>query len=193
MQVALQEAAGERLRYEPGHDPAGPERLVLSEDGAMVPEVGGEWNARQNLAHLIAAERDLHTWISSMAEGQEVADIFHGSTTRLEAISAAFPVYSELLAEYRRSQIVTIMLVQRLPSVLEKRKGSFWRLAYQLLTLVEHTRDHIEQIRQGLQAAQEAFQQPAEAVEVEPAASPAEDQPPAKRQRSKKGKPRQEG
>jgi hypothetical protein len=49
MQVALQEAAGERLRHEPGNEPAGPERLVLSVDGAMVPLVGGEWKECKTL------------------------------------------------------------------------------------------------------------------------------------------------
>jgi len=49
VQVALQEAEVERLRHEPGNEPAGPEQLVISVDGAIVPLVGGEWRECKTL------------------------------------------------------------------------------------------------------------------------------------------------
>ena len=50
------------------------------------------WNAKQVLAHLIAVERDTHTWITKMIEGGDLSDQFHANDwTRLSALVAVYP------------------------------------------------------------------------------------------------------
>lgn len=48
--VALETAQAERILQSQAHPPCGPERLVLSVDGAMVPLVGGQWAEARTLA-----------------------------------------------------------------------------------------------------------------------------------------------
>ncbi len=55
---------------------------TASEEAAAYRPSPGEWNARENLAHLIANERDLQAWITSLIEGQDSSTIFQTQPPR---------------------------------------------------------------------------------------------------------------
>jgi uncharacterized protein YndB with AHSA1/START domain len=122
-----------------------------------------EWNAKENLAHLVAGERDLQAWITSLIEGQDSSSIFHtNQTARLGAMVAAFSSMKALVAEFKRSQTETVALLRSLPAELASRKGTFWRMGYQLLTLPDHVREHIGHIQLLLDAAKQLPVEPEE-------------------------------
>jgi len=115
------------------------------------PLADGEWSIKDNLAHLIAVERDIQTWITSLIEGQEITNIYHTNlTARLTAMTTAFPTAQALLEELDRSQTETVALLRILPAELVARKGSFWRLGFSVQDNHDHTREHIETICSSL-------------------------------------------
>lgn len=124
----------------------------------------GEWNAKENLAHLIANERDLQGWITGLIEGQDPAEIYHTNlSTRLSATVSAFRSMPALLEELKRSQAETLAMFAGLPDELVARKGTFWRLRYTALDQYDHVREHVEAICALVQAAREQGATPAAA------------------------------
>ena len=115
----------------------------------------GEWSANQNLAHLIHSERGWHTWISDLANGQEAHYDDYGTNqqARIDGTVAAYPTAVELLAELKRNCTETVVMVSKLPEDFMARKGSFWRLAYNLLQTPYHFDEHCEAMRAALAAA----------------------------------------
>lgn len=113
------------------------------------------WSANEVLAHLIHSERGQHTWIADLLNGQEAWYDDWGSNlqARIEATVAAFPTTSALLEELLRMHEETVAFVAHLPDSLLERKGSFWRLAFQLLETPYHHRTHLTQMREAIAAA----------------------------------------
>jgi uncharacterized protein YndB with AHSA1/START domain len=112
------------------------------------------WNAREILAHLIAAERETHAWIVGLIEGQSYEI---GSRARLPArlaaMIAASPTLEALRSELKRNQAETVTLVESLPPEFVARKGSYWRMGQLLLQMPAHFQSHMAQIRANLEAA----------------------------------------
>ncbi len=126
----------------------------VDEDESDYRRNAEEWNVKEMLAHLIAVERDIHTWIAGLVEGKEAAEIFHSNQpSRLRATTAAFPSADALVEELKRNRVETIATLASLPADLAARKGTFWRLSYMLLTTPEHDSLHHEQIRLVLEEA----------------------------------------
>lgn len=113
------------------------------------------WSVREILAHLIHSERDTHSWMADMVGGHERwYDDWGGNLqARIDATLAAFPTVDELLEELRRLNVETVAFVSSLPASFLERKGSYWRLAYQLLEPPYHHHTHLEQMREALDAA----------------------------------------
>ncbi len=116
-----------------------------------------DWTVKENLAHLIAAERDTQTWIGRFLEGHEGELWFpthHRS--RLQAIVSSFPQVEDLLGELHRTQQETLALLASLPAEFVARRRSYWRMGYGLLNLATHLRDHLQDIQALLKAARSA-------------------------------------
>lgn len=120
----------------------------VSEEQASFKPAPGEWSAKESLAHLIHSERETHSWIGDLLGGNERrADDWGGNINeRNRATIAAYPSLSELLEELKRSKIETVELVRALPPAFTRRKGSYWRLAYNLLESHLHPRLHMDQM-----------------------------------------------
>lgn len=127
----------------------------VSEAEASRQPSPGEWSANENLAHLIHSERGWHSWISDLANGQEAHYDDYGTNqqARIDGTIAAYPTAAELLAELKRNCTETVVMVSKLPEDFMARKGSFWRLAYNLLETHYHFDEHCEAMRAALAAA----------------------------------------
>jgi hypothetical protein len=66
------------------------------------------------------------------------------------ATIAAFPSIAELMDEVARSQKETIHFLKVLPQSFLARKGSYWKVAQNLLTNDTHMEEHTEQILENL-------------------------------------------
>lgn len=127
----------------------------ISEEIANAAPKKGEWGANGNLAHLIYAERDLQVWMQTTILDQElVADDFGGNLdAHILAIIKVFASHKALLEEYQRSLKETVFLVEGLPAEFVRRKGSYWKMAFYLLTYYPHIDEHIAQIKAALETA----------------------------------------
>jgi uncharacterized protein YndB with AHSA1/START domain len=115
---------------------------------ALYRQTSEEWSAREILAHLIATERETHSWMAGLIEGQEADFIFHANqTTRIAATASAYPTLTSLLSELKRNQAETVAMLAALPPELTRRKGSYWRLGQTILQTPYHYKDHTEQIK----------------------------------------------
>ena len=120
---------------------------VTEEDASYKP-APDEWSAKEVLGHLIASERETHSWIASLIEGQEADFTFHSNlSTRVMAIVTAFPSLLEILGELRRNKAETMAMIAALPPDFVARKRSYWRLAYTLLESPLHYQAHFDQIQ----------------------------------------------
>lgn len=108
-----------------------------------------EWSIKEVLAHLIHTERDnqvgMHTLL--LDEDFEWVD---NTLERGLATIAAFPSIAELMDELARSQKETIHFLKVLPKSFLARKGSYWKVAQNLLTNDTHMEEHSEQILENL-------------------------------------------
>ncbi len=114
-----------------------------------------EWSAKETLVHLLYTERWLHLALSCIVGEQRTG----GFVNQLELIAAMASAYTleELLHELKRSEAVTVASLRALPEsfVTDKRKFiGFVNTIGQ--GFAQHTRNHFDQIRQALAAAQGA-------------------------------------
>ena len=126
-------------------------RGVSDEKGGRPPRPG-EWSAKHVLAHLIVAERELHSWMTKVVAGVE--DSATNSTTtdrlRLNAVINAYPTLQALLQEFKRNQAETVALINALSQDFVDHKASYHRLASMLVAQPSHTREHLEQIKSSV-------------------------------------------
>lgn len=119
-----------------------------------------DWNVKEVLAHLIHGERGWQEWMGYMIGGQEpLFDDWAGNlTARNRATVSAFPTVVDLLTEWKRLNAETVALVANLPETFVARKGTYWRLAYNLLESPYHLQSHIEQMRTAVAQARQQMQ-----------------------------------
>jgi uncharacterized protein YndB with AHSA1/START domain len=114
----------------------------------------GEWSAQETLAHLIVSERETHAWITELInDGERWSDNWANLAVvpaRLQSIVSAYSTTADLLQEVQRGQATTIAMLANLPLAFVARKGSYWRLAYNLLDGQSHAQVHLEQIQAAL-------------------------------------------
>jgi len=127
----------------------------VTEEAAANRPAPEEWSAKDVLCHLIAGERDSHSWIVDLIGSQERwADDWPGNLqVRHAGPLAAYPTAALLLEELRRNEMETVAMLAALPAEFVARKGSFWRLAYGVIQTPEHTREHAPQIRAAIASA----------------------------------------
>jgi uncharacterized protein YndB with AHSA1/START domain len=106
------------------------------------------WSTKQIVAHLIAVERDLQTWITALIEDGNMTPLFHANEwTRLSALVAAYPTIADLLAELKRSEAATLTMLATLPSPAASRKYLLYSLSLWLPGFPEHAREHLVELR----------------------------------------------
>ena len=122
----------------------------MTDEAASWKPTPEEWSIKEILAHLIHTERDnqvgMHTLL--LDEDFEWVD---NTLERGVATIAAYPTISELMDEIYRAQKETIHFLKVLPQSFLARKGSYWKVAQNLLTNDTHIEEHVEQIQQNLQ------------------------------------------
>jgi uncharacterized protein YndB with AHSA1/START domain len=133
----------------------------LTESEASYKPAPEEWNVKENLAHLIQGERYTQNWISQLLGNQEhFTDDWEGNQyAGVAATAAAYPTLSEICDEYKRSMAETVALLQYLPDEFLIKKGSFWRLAHNLLDGSSHFDSHVEQMHKLIQEARQMEKQ----------------------------------
>ncbi|MBI3363076.1 MAG: SRPBCC domain-containing protein [Chloroflexi bacterium] len=118
-----------------------------------------EWNIKELLAHFVACERDLQSWIAELLNGgnhagevQDSLEFRPNVTVRLQAIVGRYPTVAGLLEELKRSQAETLSIVAALPAEFVARKPLYRRLA-DWITEYIHLEEHRDQIRATLDSA----------------------------------------
>ncbi len=120
----------------------------ITEEKASTSHAPDDWNIKQVLAHLIAGEKDAHTWIAALLEDQDSGFEYHvNKTERLNALVAACPTLSALIKDLKRNIAETVALVSNLPERFVAHKRSYTRLGEDLLSSSFHYQDHIDQIQ----------------------------------------------
>jgi len=126
----------------------------VSEAEASHNPAPGEWNAKEVLAHLIHAERGVHTFIQDIVGGYEpIYDDGANMTVRNIATITSFPTVKDLLAEHERLVKESIAFISLLPESFTQHKSSYWRLGYNVLQPPSHLHSHLAQIKSAIQAA----------------------------------------
>ncbi len=124
----------------------------VSETQAAHKPAPGEWSAKEVMAHLIHSERGTRQWISDLVSCQEpIYDDFGGNLeTFTSATIATYPRVADLLAEYQRNCTENVAVLDNLQQDFLANKGSYWRLAYQLIEEDFHFDSHLEQIKSAI-------------------------------------------
>lgn len=128
----------------------------ISEKAASTQPDPNEWSVNEILAHLIINERFNPPFIAELIDGQESwQDGFTSNIhAPLDAILEVYPSKQALFEELKRCEAETVAIVRALPAEFLERKGSYYRMADQLLSFRYHTRAHIPQIQAAGASAQ---------------------------------------
>lgn len=114
-----------------------------------------EWSTKEVLVHLIHDEREVHRWMNDLVSDQERFYVtWPGDRLfRIRATLTSYPNIDSLMAELRRTLKETIASVAFLDLSFTRRKASYQRLAMELLGATKHIYEHINQIKDNIQAA----------------------------------------
>jgi len=114
----------------------------------------GEWNAKEILAHLIAAENDSLVWLGSYIAGREVYPYTSGVPARVKMLTSVYPTVEELRKKLIEAQKELVALISEAPAELVGRKSSLLRLAFTYsLDVRLHYKDHLAQLKETLEQA----------------------------------------
>jgi uncharacterized protein YndB with AHSA1/START domain len=131
----------------------------VSEAEASHKPTPAEWNIKEILIHLISGERAGHFNTAELVGGHErwADDYGQGEFVVNQGLLAVYPTLVELLAELKRTYQATDAIAAALPAEFAlKRKGSYWRLAYNWLQPDYHLQDHLEQMKTCLDSVRNA-------------------------------------
>ena len=113
-----------------------------------------EWNAKEILAHLAASERDVHTWIASLAEDSDIEQPFHSNdNVRVQSIVAVHSTIGDMVTLLKQSEAEVVAAIGLLRTESVAHKHLFRGLATWITTFQSHHRDHFEMIKKMLEAA----------------------------------------
>lgn len=119
-----------------------------------------EWNLKELVAHFIACERDLQSWIADMLNDNTVGDSLEfrpNVTVRLDALAARYGSLAALLDELQAAAGETVTLLAALPEKFVARKPMYQRVAAWIINVVpSHLGDeHGDQLAATLAAARD--------------------------------------
>ena len=112
------------------------EQILLGAEAVVVQSGGtpSSWNISETLAHLITHEREIHSWITRIIEGQETDFILRSNQpVRVRATISTFPDLAILVRELKQTQSETVAMLAELPHDFVDRRRSYWRLAWEML------------------------------------------------------------
>lgn len=115
-----------------------------------------EWNVKEVLAHLIASERYMQVWLWNLVGGNDNVPWADNNPTHLLMALAVYPTLAELVGELNRTEAATAGMVAGLPETFLARKASYRRLGTALIGMGDHTRGHLQQMREAIEAARSA-------------------------------------
>jgi uncharacterized protein YndB with AHSA1/START domain len=133
--------------------------LKAALDGVGDEEAGqapaeGEWSAKQVLAHLSAGARGFHNvlvnWaVNGWLDGGPInQDQIPG---QLDAVLAVTPTLEGLVKRFLADRAETVALIRFLPDETVAHKARFRRITEAVLFPPDHTREHIEQIKNAIE------------------------------------------
>jgi hypothetical protein len=127
----------------------------VSEEEASYKSAMDEWSINEIIGHLIHGEEDARVFIQDLVGGNEAwYDDFNGNLqARIDATLAVNRTKQELFNELNRSMEETQTMLANLPEDFLKRKGSYWRLGFNLLQAPLHFNIHKDQMLRALKAA----------------------------------------
>lgn len=115
----------------------------------------GEWNVKQVIAHLVYTERDMQTWISTLASGTEMTAFPNNIHARNDAIVAAHPTLEDMRGLLRRTYAETVAQVAGMAREFEDKPSTYYRMGQALLQGALHQQGHYAQIRTAFEAARQ--------------------------------------
>jgi uncharacterized protein YndB with AHSA1/START domain len=146
-----------------GHDAVSAELEAavegVTEDEAAQQPADGEWSVKQILAHLSEGERAFHVFLVNMAingwldAGPIYPDQILG---RLEAVLDVTPTLPGLVERFTTDQAETVAIIRRLPETTMIHRARFHRIGQFAIYGPDHTREHIEQIKETIKAVRGA-------------------------------------
>jgi hypothetical protein len=111
----------------------------VSEAEAEKRPAPNEWNIKELLAHFIACDRDLQSWIADMLNDNTVPDSLEfrpNVTIRLQRIVERYPTLPALMDELKRASDETVGLLAALPPEFVARKHLYNRVAFWMTLVV---------------------------------------------------------
>lgn len=112
------------------------------------------WNAKEVLAHLIAVEYDGQlTFANLAADAPDDPAYYANDLLRLRPMVAAHGTLRGLAEEFKRSQQVTVAMIENLPAPASQRKRNVFRLGLGYAGSADHAREHFGEIKALAQAA----------------------------------------
>ncbi len=124
---------------------------TAGEETASKKPAEGEWSAKEVLAHLTLHERWLQTWMGIQVQGPEQTAYVANHPALIAAFLEIYPTTADVLAELRRSYNHTVAILRNFKTNGSERKAHLWWATFQIDTLRNHTRQHIDQIKAALQ------------------------------------------
>ncbi len=114
-----------------------------------------EWSAKETVAHLVGTERWLQEWIGTLIDGDDVLSFSANVFQRSAALAATYATNADMLAEFHRSRRETVELLRSLPAeFVTNSRGSYHRAGMTILNYDTHDREHFNQMREAIKAAQ---------------------------------------
>jgi len=134
----------------------------VSEAEAERPPAPGEWSLKETIAHFIACERDLQSWIAELINGgnnageaQDSLEFRPNVTPRLRVLVGRYPTVAALLEELKHAEAETVALLAALPPEFVARKHLYQRAAFWMTQIVtSHFGDeHLNLMKAAIEAA----------------------------------------
>ena len=134
--------------------PSGASTSTWAEEASFKPGPK-QWSLKANLAHFIHSERGFQHYLAELVDGFESYADDYGENVEayIYATVKTYPTTKELVKQYKISMGETISFIANLPDEFVARKGSYWRIAYNLLQEPYHFESHLEQMRLTLESA----------------------------------------
>lgn len=115
---------------------------------------GGEWSAKEILAHLTANLTDSIEWLSGYIAGRPIYAYTSTIPARLKTLLTLYPTTEELLEAFRRNQQELIVLMENIPAEVSSRKSSLGRISSAAITDYSNFyKKQLVQLKETLQKA----------------------------------------
>ena len=127
----------------------------VTEDQANAAPAEGEWSASMVIAHLIYSEQQFQEGIGAHFANGTPQHWSGNDTTRLTAIVTVNPGIEGIIGALRREYDETLAIWRNFPDETANSNKSFlWLDAFNVMGWIQHTQNHLAQIKEAIEAAQ---------------------------------------